>query len=247
MVQNQLLRAVIENIASPSNSYGVAGQLAYDTDLNAFVYHDGTEWITIKPQIQADWNQTNNTSLDFIKNKPTIPTLPSAYNGWMRKSIITDSATFNTGVAIYTFSWTTVSYSVNWDTNINRTTSDRLTNEIASTQLLRDNCCIEIATSDLDKSNITQCYAELHWARYDNNDTLIEELILDKAWVMMLDLGGTTGEIWGTENLFLQGDIEYPLSEDYYSKMWVEIYYDGPTANASLINGMQEHHHFRKT
>ena len=27
-------------------------------------------------QIQADWNQTTATALDFIKNKPTIPTLP---------------------------------------------------------------------------------------------------------------------------------------------------------------------------
>jgi len=28
-------------------------------------------------QIQSDWNQTNNTLLDFIKNKPEIPTLPA--------------------------------------------------------------------------------------------------------------------------------------------------------------------------
>lgn len=29
-------------------------------------------------QIQADWNQTNNASLDYIKNKPTIPTVNNA-------------------------------------------------------------------------------------------------------------------------------------------------------------------------
>lgn len=37
-------------------------------------YNDLTDKPTIPdPQIQADWNQTDNTSADFIKNKPTIP------------------------------------------------------------------------------------------------------------------------------------------------------------------------------
>lgn len=30
--------------------------------------------ITVPAQLQADWNQTNSSALDFIKNKPTIPT-----------------------------------------------------------------------------------------------------------------------------------------------------------------------------
>ena len=30
--------------------------------------------ITLDAVLQSDWNQTNNTALDFIKNKPTIPT-----------------------------------------------------------------------------------------------------------------------------------------------------------------------------
>lgn len=29
--------------------------------------------ITLDAVVQSDWNQTNNTALDFIKNKPTIP------------------------------------------------------------------------------------------------------------------------------------------------------------------------------
>ena len=29
--------------------------------------------ITLDAVLQSDWNQTNNTALDFIKNKPTIP------------------------------------------------------------------------------------------------------------------------------------------------------------------------------
>ena len=31
---------------------------------------------TVANQLQADWNQTDNTSVDYIKNKPTIPSAP---------------------------------------------------------------------------------------------------------------------------------------------------------------------------
>src|SRR5512147_1791325 len=31
-----------------------------------------SEWIAGISQIQSDWNQTNNTQSDYIKNKPTI-------------------------------------------------------------------------------------------------------------------------------------------------------------------------------
>ena len=30
--------------------------------------------ITLDAVLQSDWNQTNNTALDYIKNKPTVPT-----------------------------------------------------------------------------------------------------------------------------------------------------------------------------
>lgn len=30
--------------------------------------------LTLDAVLQSDWNQTNNTSLDYIKNKPTVPT-----------------------------------------------------------------------------------------------------------------------------------------------------------------------------
>lgn len=32
---------------------------------------------TVAGQLQVDWNQTDNTSVDYIKNKPTIPTVPT--------------------------------------------------------------------------------------------------------------------------------------------------------------------------
>ena len=33
----------------------------------------GNKTITLDAVVQSDWNQTNNTALDFIKNKPTVP------------------------------------------------------------------------------------------------------------------------------------------------------------------------------
>lgn len=42
-------------------------------------YNDLTNKPTIPAaQIQSDWNQSDNTKLDFIKNKPTIPTVNNA-------------------------------------------------------------------------------------------------------------------------------------------------------------------------
>lgn len=36
--------------------------------------------VTAAEQIQSDWAQTDNEALDFIKNKPTIPTNTSRLN-----------------------------------------------------------------------------------------------------------------------------------------------------------------------
>lgn len=44
-------------------------------------------------QIQSDWNQADNTKLDYIKNKPTIPTVPSNVSAFTNDSgYITSSA-----------------------------------------------------------------------------------------------------------------------------------------------------------
>lgn len=37
----------------------------------------GQDGVVTGSQAQADWNQTDNTSVDYIKNKPTIPTVPT--------------------------------------------------------------------------------------------------------------------------------------------------------------------------
>lgn len=75
-------------------------QLAEDTTHRVVSDNEKTTWnnksnfsgsyndLTNKPtipseQVQSDWNQTDNSSKDFIKNKPTIPTVPtnvSAFN-----------------------------------------------------------------------------------------------------------------------------------------------------------------------
>ncbi|MFA6897252.1 MAG: hypothetical protein WCQ96_03130 [Patescibacteria group bacterium] len=51
-------------------------------NVDAFDYNNLENTPTIPAaQIQSDWNQTNNTALDYIKNKPTIPSayiLPTA-------------------------------------------------------------------------------------------------------------------------------------------------------------------------
>lgn len=36
---------------------------------------------TSEPQIQSDWNQSDNTKVDFIKNKPVIPVIPEIPSG----------------------------------------------------------------------------------------------------------------------------------------------------------------------
>lgn len=37
--------------------------------------HNGSYWMMVGHKVQSDWNQTEATAEDFIKNKPTIPTI----------------------------------------------------------------------------------------------------------------------------------------------------------------------------
>ena len=49
-------------------------------------------WTLVAPsaQIQSDWNQTNNALLDYIKNKPTIPTALSDLTDDATHRLVTD-------------------------------------------------------------------------------------------------------------------------------------------------------------
>lgn len=69
---------------------------------------------TVANQLQADWNQTNNNSADFIKNKPTIPTKLSQLQndleheyveiGGIKWATMNIGATSTTDVGLY-FQW----------------------------------------------------------------------------------------------------------------------------------------------
>ena len=52
---------------------GDDGIIVYDKDVKSFFGWNGTEWSVVgSEQIQSDWNQSNNTQVDYIKNKPNL-------------------------------------------------------------------------------------------------------------------------------------------------------------------------------
>ena len=68
--------AYIKN--KPTLFSGSYNDLTNQPSLFSGSYNDLTNKPTIPAaQIQVDWNQGNTTSLDYIKNKPTIPTIPT--------------------------------------------------------------------------------------------------------------------------------------------------------------------------
>lgn len=40
--------------------------------------HNGSYWMMVGHKVQSDWNQTDTAAEDFIKNKPTVPTINEA-------------------------------------------------------------------------------------------------------------------------------------------------------------------------
>ena len=189
---------------------------------------------------------TNASKGIVSKTASDIKTYIGAADSFERVNNLSSTQPFNTGVATYYFDWSTAAYSNEWDTNITRATNtDRLTNTNTNDIHIKDNCCIEIQAGSLDKTTATMCYAELYFERYDSSNSLIEQVLLDKTWVPSMKSVGTLGDFWGVDNMFLQGNIEYILGEDEYSKMRVDVTYDGSTANCSFANGMQEHHEFK--
>lgn len=69
------------NLASALNAKANVADLA--TVATSWSYNDLTNKPTIPSwQIQSDWNQTNSSEVDFIKNKPTIPTDTNQLTNW---------------------------------------------------------------------------------------------------------------------------------------------------------------------
>ncbi len=61
-------------VTSISNGHNVAFNYGSGDSRNVdFNVMDGN----VAGQLQADWNQSDNTQVDYIKNKPTIPTVPT--------------------------------------------------------------------------------------------------------------------------------------------------------------------------
>ncbi len=57
--------------------HGLVPPIREEDDHKKFLRADGTWQDIIFRQVQSDWNQTNTSAVDYIKNKPTIPTVPT--------------------------------------------------------------------------------------------------------------------------------------------------------------------------
>ena len=237
--QQELIKAVIHKQSSYANASGVEGEIYYNTTTNILYYHDGSIWQPVL--VQPDWNQATSTAWDYIKNKPTL----YAYlNSYYRKNDISTNVPFNVNKATYTSTWDTATYSENWNSALTRTTTDRLKNTSSFKRVVTDNCAFFITASSLDMVNVTTCYAELFFKRYQSNGTLIETVKLDRQYIPDINTG--TQVFWANVNLTVQGDITYDLNENEYSKIILEINYDGTTPNID-IEGFHEHKHVNKT
>lgn len=73
-----------------------AKQASWDAKSNfSGSYNDLTDKPTIPAaQIQSDWNQSDNTQVDYIKNKPTIPVMPTDYVDLTSNQTITGAKIF---------------------------------------------------------------------------------------------------------------------------------------------------------
>ena len=61
---------------------------------SAKAVYDAIQAIPVSQQVQSDWNQTDNTAPDYIKNKPVIPTVPtnvSAFTNDADYTTVTDA------------------------------------------------------------------------------------------------------------------------------------------------------------
>ena len=61
----EMIPAVYDNQITIKQGNTVKGTFTLNQSVN--------KTITLDAVVQSDWNQTNNTALDFIKNKPTVP------------------------------------------------------------------------------------------------------------------------------------------------------------------------------
>ena len=102
-VTNPISGSVSGNAGTVTNGVYTTGSYSNPSWITSLAYSKLSGAPSIPAaQIQSDWNQTNNTLLDFIKNKPTIPTVPTVVSAFTNDSGYITSAAL-TGYATQTY------------------------------------------------------------------------------------------------------------------------------------------------
>lgn len=159
-------------------------------------------------------------------------------SGWKEKADINDSINVVVTQGIYIFNWSTETDSWYWDGKLSRSNSDRLKNNDSIELLIEDNCAAFIDAGSLDKTGATFCYAELFLATFNSSNAQLSKWKLCRDYVGSYNAG--TVLHWDNKNLNLQGTKKYTLNPGDYSKLWVELNYDGTTPS-TFIEGWHEH------
>ena len=96
--------------------HGLVPPIREEDDHKKFLRGDGTWQIISFHQVQSDWNQTNTSSADYIKNKPTIPTVPTNVSSFTNDAgyiTIADLTTYTAGNGINISSNNYISVKIN--------------------------------------------------------------------------------------------------------------------------------------
>ena len=127
---------------------------------------------SVANQLQADWNQTDNTSADYIKNKPTIPSLTGyATESWVGQQGYLTSHQDISGKA-NSSDLATVATSGDYDDLINKPTiPEKNSNLENDSNFLRNSVVYEYveiggikwATMNLGADSVTDCGLYFQW------------------------------------------------------------------------------------
>ena len=91
---------IVGNIADQTDLQTEFGKYTKTTDLATVATSGSYDDLTDKPtipaaQVQSDWTEADNTKVDYIKNKPTIPTVNNSTITFTNNGTTVDSFTTN--------------------------------------------------------------------------------------------------------------------------------------------------------
>ena len=89
MTKDQIKQAVADKIVGQGNQVDISGALG-----NILI--DTVDNIP-EAQVQSDWNQADDTKADYIKNKPSIPTVPTAAQTLASLTLTSSATSFTDG------------------------------------------------------------------------------------------------------------------------------------------------------